>query len=98
MDPAAIDAATDRGFALPAAAKACAPSAEAANPLGLPSSARCVDRRKFSFRIHQHRKRIVRLRVYVNGKLVRSFHRRRIGRLTLRRLPQGLFTTHRSPR
>ena len=59
--------------------------------LALPSNRRCVDRRRFSFRIHQHRKRIVRVKAYVNGKLIARFHRNRIGRITIRRLPQGLF-------
>ena len=67
------------------------PVAGAAGGLALPSNRKCVDRRKFSFRIHQHNKRITRVRAYVNGKLIARLHSRRIRRLTLKRLPRGLF-------
>jgi hypothetical protein len=67
------------------------PVAGAAGGLALPSNRKCVDRRKFKFRIHQHNKRIVRVRAYVNGKLIARLHSRRIRGLTVRRLPQGLF-------
>jgi predicted acyl esterase len=53
----------------------------------------CADRRKFTFRIHQPKKgRVVRVRAYVNGKLSKSVKGRRVTRLTLRRLPRGVFT------
>jgi hypothetical protein len=61
------------------------------NPLGLPSNKKCKDRRRFKFRIHQHHKRIVRVKAYVNGKKVRSLHAHRIKRLTLKKLPKGVF-------
>jgi hypothetical protein len=60
---------------------------------GLPSSARCVDRRKFSFKLHRYRRaRIVRVRAYVNGKRTVNRRGRDIRRVTIRRLPQGTFT------
>jgi hypothetical protein len=67
------------------------PVAGTGSPLALPSNRKCVDTRRFSFRIHQHRKRITRVRAYVNGKLIARLHGRRIGRVTIRRLPQGQF-------
>ncbi|HEX8067471.1 MAG TPA: neutral/alkaline non-lysosomal ceramidase N-terminal domain-containing protein [Thermoleophilaceae bacterium] len=63
------------------------------NPLGLPSTSRCVDRRRFSFKLHQPpRRRIVAVNVYVNGK--RKLHRRgkRITRVTLKKLPASTRT------
>jgi hypothetical protein len=53
---------------------------------------RCVDRRKFSFRLHHaKRARVVKVVVYVNGK--RKLRRRghSIRRITLRRLPKKRF-------
>ncbi|MEA2374277.1 MAG: serine protease, partial [Thermoleophilaceae bacterium] len=61
------------------------------NPLGLPSTKTCKDRRRFRFHIHQHHKRIVRVKAYVNGKKVQSLHGHRITRLTLKKLPRGVF-------
>ncbi len=58
----------------------------------LPAARGCVDRRKFSFRLHHARRaRVVDVRVYVNGK--RRVHRRGhdIRRVTLRRLPKRRF-------
>jgi hypothetical protein len=53
----------------------------------------CVDRRKFTFRVHQPRHgRVVRAIVYVNGKRVTALHARRITRIVLRHLPLGTFT------
>jgi alpha-glucosidase (family GH31 glycosyl hydrolase) len=53
----------------------------------------CVDRRKFSFRIHQPRRgRIVRVVAYVDGRRVKAKRGRRVTRFTLRRLPKGRFT------
>jgi alpha-glucosidase (family GH31 glycosyl hydrolase) len=54
----------------------------------------CVDRRKFSFRIHQPSAggRIVRVTAYVNGRRARVKRGRRVTRITLRRLPKGRFT------
>jgi hypothetical protein len=88
VDAETIAGATDSRFALPDPQERCSTGRAG----GLPSNAKCVDRRKFSFRIHQNRKRIVRLRVYVNRKLVKSFKGKRIRRVTLKRLPLGVFT------
>ncbi|HEX8066053.1 MAG TPA: alpha-galactosidase [Thermoleophilaceae bacterium] len=67
--------------------------AGAANPLGLPPSAGCVDRRRFSFGLHHPRRtRIVRVDVYVNGKRKLRRRGRSIERVALRRLPKGRFT------
>jgi hypothetical protein len=52
----------------------------------------CVDHRKFSFVIHQLNGRVVAVRAYVGKRLVRTVKGHRIRRLTLKRLPQGLFT------
>jgi hypothetical protein len=50
----------------------------------------------FSFRVHRpHGRRVVRLDVYVDGRLVRTVkaaHHRSISRLTLSSLPQGNFS------
>jgi hypothetical protein len=54
--------------------------------------ARCVDRRKFSFRLHHGpRTRVVRVVVFVNGKRVLVRRGRNIRRVTLRRLPRRRF-------
>ena len=67
------------------------PTVSPSAALGNSAPSRCVDRRKFSFRIHQHRKRVVRVRVYVNGKLRKTVRGRRVTRVRVTRLPQGLF-------
>jgi hypothetical protein len=60
--------------------------------LGLPSNRRCVDTRKFTFRLHHAKTtRIVRVDVYVNGKRKVHAKGRDIGRVTLTRLPQKKF-------
>jgi hypothetical protein len=65
----------------------------ASNPLGLPArSPGCVDRRRFSFRLHQPRHgRIVRVDAFVNGRHVLRRRGHRVTRVTLARLPQGRF-------
>ena len=58
----------------------------------LPPRRRCVDRRKFTFKLHHARRsRVVDVVVYVNGK--RRLHRRgrNITRVTLKRLPKKRF-------
>lgn len=65
-----------------------------ANPLGLPSRKKgsCVDRRKFTFRLHHARgNRIVAVDAFVNGKRKLHLRRRSISRITLKRLPKGTF-------
>jgi hypothetical protein len=52
---------------------------------------KCIDRRKFTFGIRQHDKRIVRVRVFVNGKLAKTVRGRRVKRVRIKRLPLGLF-------
>jgi predicted acyl esterase len=53
----------------------------------------CVDRRKFSFRVHQPRGgKVVKVVVFVNGKRVKQVKAKRVSRITLKRLPKGLFT------
>ena len=56
-------------------------------------AAPCVDRRKFSFRVHQPKHgRVTGIRVYLNGKLLHKGRGHRIARVTIRRLPKGIFT------
>jgi uncharacterized protein len=95
----AVDSATD--FNLPAALKdvpeGSVSSGGYTEPVGgattpKPTKRGCKDRRKFSFRVHQPRNgRIVRVTVYVNGKRVKRLHGHRISRVTLKRLPKGVF-------
>jgi hypothetical protein len=61
---------------------------------GLPApTRRCVDTRKFSFRLHHARsQRVVRVEVFVNGRRVLRKRGHSLGRVTLRRLPRGTFT------
>jgi hypothetical protein len=52
----------------------------------------CTDKRKFSFRLHHGPStRVVRVRVYVNGKLRLARRGRDITRITLGRLPRGRY-------
>ncbi|MEA2470908.1 MAG: hypothetical protein QOE38_1907, partial [Thermoleophilaceae bacterium] len=68
------------------------PATTTPNPLGLPSNHKCVDRRRFTFKIHQPRHgRVTRVTVFVNGKRVLRLHRHRITKITIPRLPIGLF-------
>ena len=58
----------------------------------LPPSRRCVDRRKFSFRLHHARRaRVVKVQVYVNGKLKVIRRGQNIKRVTIKRLPKKRF-------
>jgi LVIVD repeat len=62
-------------------------------PNPLPGAGRCVDRRKFGFQLHHGPDtRVVRVVVFVNGKLKLTRRGRDIRRVTLRRLPRGRFT------
>jgi hypothetical protein len=59
----------------------------------LPDARRCIDRRKFTFRLHHARgARVVRVVAYVNGKRVKRVRGRNIRRITLKRLPRRKFT------
>jgi hypothetical protein len=67
----------------------------ASEPLSslLPASRRCVDTRKFKFRLHHARgARVVAVRLSVNGRRALSRRGRDIGAVTLRRLPKSTFT------
>jgi beta-glucosidase len=58
----------------------------------IPLAGKCVDRRKFTFRLHHGpRARVVRVRVYVNGRRKLSRRGHSIRRVTLKRLPRGTF-------
>jgi uncharacterized protein len=82
VDAQTIQESTVTGFPLPDTLSDCGKAAK-----------KCADRRKFSFRIHQPKGgRIVKVTAYVNGKKKASKRGRRITRLTVRRLPQGVFT------
>ena len=60
----------------------------ASNPLGLPPKTQCVDRRRFSFKIHQPpRQRIVNVQVFINGKRRYSKRASRITKITIKKLP-----------
>jgi hypothetical protein len=60
------------------------------NPLGLPSTKKCIDRRRFSFKIHQPpRRRITAVNVFVNGKRKYSKRATKITRITIKRLPSS---------
>lgn len=62
------------------------------NPGGPGQAGRCVDRRKFSFRLHHARgARVVKVKVYVNGKLKLTRRGHDIKRVTVKRLPKKRF-------
>jgi hypothetical protein len=59
--------------------------------LGLPSTRRCVSRRRFTIRLRGRQLRSAR--VYVNGRRVRVLRGRRLrARIDLRGLPKGTVT------
>lgn len=68
--------------------------------IGLPPNKKCVDRRKFSFNLKRKSGlRVVRVQVYINGKLKKVVTGSNITKLTIRKLPQKTFkvkirTTH----
>ena len=89
IDDATIKGGTLSSFALPPDQGTCTKS-EIAN--GGPSHG-CLDRRKFSFKLHARRgDRVTRVRVYVNGRLVVSRRGRNLKSVTLKKLPLGKFT------
>ena len=64
-----------------------------ANPLGLPSNVACARRARWKFHLHApRRERIVRARVYLNGKRVRTFRGRPLRHITLRLPTNRSFT------
>src|SRR3954451_23564082 len=90
VDPATIAANTSAGFPVPGALATCS-KAELAGKA--PSAKSCLDRRKFSFHVHQPTHgRIVRVTAYVNGKRKAVKKGHKVKRFTLRKLPKGVFT------
>ncbi len=84
VDPKTISDNTVAGFPVPGPAANCGKSVVAK---------RCIDRRKFRFRVHQPRHgRIVRVTAYVNGKKKAVKRGKRVKSFTLKRLPKGVFT------
>ena len=62
------------------------------NPLGLPGNRECVDRRRFSFKLHRPKHtRIVRVEGYVNGKRRLRVKGKDVRRVTLKTLPKKRF-------
>jgi hypothetical protein len=62
------------------------------NPLGLPGTRDCVDRRRFSFKLHRPKHtRIVRAEAYVNGKRKVRVRGRDVRRIALKALPRKRF-------
>jgi hypothetical protein len=57
-----------------------------------PPTASCRPGTRLAFRIHQNRKRVTRVRVYVNGKLVKRVGGRRVSRVSIRRPSRKRFT------
>ena len=98
VDQATVREATDPNFPLPGPLEACSAAERAGQPAPAPGGAAgsCVDRRKFRFRIHQPKRgRIVKAVAYVNRKrkaVARAKRGKRVTRITVKRLPQGVFT------
>jgi hypothetical protein len=70
-------------------AAAASMPAPCANPQGLPATRRCVDRRKFTFKLHG--RQVTDVRIYVDGRRLVHRRARRISTVTLKRLPIGTF-------
>jgi hypothetical protein len=68
------------------------PAVTTPSPIKLPPNRHCVDRRRFTFKIHQPRGgRVTRVSVFVNGKRVKLVRGHRITRVRIKRLPLGVF-------
>lgn len=64
----------------------------AGNPLGLPPSRGCVDRRKFSFKLHHAAGHpVVEADIFINHRFIRAVTGANVARLTLKKLPLGRF-------
>jgi hypothetical protein len=62
----------------------------ASNPLGLPPKSKCIDRRRFKFKIHQPpRQRIVNVNVFINGKRRYSKSGRKVKTISIKALPSS---------
>jgi hypothetical protein len=59
----------------------------AGNPLGLPSARKCIDKRKFSFRLRRPAGAVVDVKVFVNGKQTGHKTGTNITRLSIKKLP-----------
>jgi predicted acyl esterase len=89
VDPATVTGSTSSSFALPPDQGDCTKQEIVT---GGPSGHGCIDRRTFTFHVHHGAgDRVVRVRAFVNGRLVvrRSGHD--IRRVTLKKLPLGRF-------
>jgi predicted acyl esterase len=90
VDPATISDNTVSSFPVPGPAATCS-KAELAT--GAPAAGKCVDRRKFKFRVHQPKHgRIVRVTAFVNGKKRAVKRGKRVTSFVLNKLPKGVFT------
>jgi hypothetical protein len=64
----------------------------AGNPLGLPSVHGCVDRRKFSFKLHHAKNHpVVEADIFINNRFTRAVTGTNVKKLTLKKLPIGRF-------
>jgi hypothetical protein len=61
----------------------------ASNPLGLPSTKKCLDKRKFKFRIHQPSSgSVTRVEVSINGTLTKTLRGKRVSTVSIAALPK----------
>jgi hypothetical protein len=76
----------------PTAAPTPTVTGPAGNPLGLPTVRGCVDRRKFSFKLHHAPGHpVVEADIFINHRFIRAVTGPNIRRLTLKKLPIGRF-------
>jgi hypothetical protein len=67
-------------------------SVSTSNPLGLPGNRECVDRRRFSFKLHRPKHtRIVRVEAFVNGKRKLRVKGKDVRRVSIAALPKKRF-------
>jgi predicted acyl esterase len=93
VEPKTISANTVAGFPVPGALETCSKAELAGGAATAPGGRKCIDRRKFKFRIHQPKRgRIVKVTGYVNGKKKATKRGKRVRSFTMRRLPKGVFT------
>jgi uncharacterized membrane protein YgcG len=63
-------------------------SAGGSNPLGLPPKSKCLDRRKFRFKIHQPpMQRVINVQVFINGKRRYSRRGTKVTTVSIKKLP-----------
>jgi hypothetical protein len=64
----------------------------AGNPLGLPPNKKCIDTRKWKFKLHHPSDDLIKdVQVFINGKLKVHKTGTNIGKLTLKKLPKKKF-------